>query len=185
MDNDNIEHSYLYKKIDSIEHRLESHVAKIEQRLDQLVTIMGSVATLQERETRNAGAIREIRLSIKESIDKFDKAIDRIHGRLDEVSKSVDAGMEIYSDNNKEIEKEIRRVDGEVSKWRERGLGLWVGISALIIALEVLGGIILTNVQEEYKVTKAQVINLAENQRKMEQELVKANAKLITLVPHP
>lgn len=183
MEKDNIEHSYLYKKIDSIEQRLENHVTKIEQRLDQLVSIMSAVATLQERETRNADAIKDIKMSIKDSFEKFDKAVERIHGRLDMINKSMDNDINTYVDASKDLEHQIKDVEAEVAKWKERGVGLWLGISALIVCIQIMGGYILKSVTEEYKVTKGIVLDLTEAQKKTEQELIKLNTKLVTIPP--
>jgi DNA repair exonuclease SbcCD ATPase subunit len=181
MADEEVEHTYLFKKIESIESRLESHVTKIEQRLDQLVNIMGAVATLQERETRNADSIREIKGSIKDSFDKFERAIERIHDRLDTINKNMDSNILAVSESKNILETEIKRVDSEVSKWKDRGVGLWLGISALIICLQILGGYILQSTVEDYKQTKARVEEINKKEIELENTLGKINATLLVI----
>lgn len=184
------EHTYLYKKIESIESRLESHVTKIEQRLDQLVNIMGAVATLQERETRNADSIREIKGSIKDSFDKFERAIERIHERLDNINKNMDNNILLVSEAKGALETEITRVDSEISKWKDRGIGLWLGITALIVCLQVLGGYILQSTIEDYRANKIRVEEISRKQIEMENQISKLNSSVLTIqntlhIPHP
>ena len=173
-----IEHTYLYKKIDSIEHRLESHVTKIEQRLDQLVHIMGAVAALQERETRNADAIKDIRSSIKESFERFEKAVERLHGRLDSINKSIDHEASIRVDTERNLEVQIKTVNGELSKWRDRGIGLWLGLSLLVFVVQGFGGFMLKSVNEEYLVTKAQIVEVSKRQVELSHDISKLNAQV-------
>lgn len=173
-----IEHTYLYKKIDSIEHRLESHVTKIEQRLDQLVHIMGAVASLQERETRNADAIKDIRLSIKDSFERFEKAIERLHGRLDSINKSIDQEAISRADTERTLDVQIKSVSGEVSKWRDRGIGLWLGLSLLVFVLQGFGGYMLKSVNEEYLITKAQIVEISKRQVELSHDVSKINSHI-------
>lgn len=185
MAEDNIEHGYLYKKIDSIEHRLESHVTKIEQRLDQLVHIMGAVASLQERETRNADSIKEIKSSLRDSFDKFEKAVERIHGRLDMINQSMDADVSTQASSSKQLEQKIEGVSNEVVKWRERAVGLWVGIGFLVVVVQVLGGFVLNSFNEEYKVTKSQVVEISKKQAEDHQEILLIKKNHFSSVPGP
>ena len=183
MVEEDIEHNYLYKKIESIEHRLESHVTKIEQRLDQLVHIMGAVASLQERETRNADSIKELRNSLKDSFDKFDRAVERIHGRLDSINKSMDTDLMKHSEYRTDLDTKINTVNNEVSKWRERGFGLWVGVSLLVLTLQILGGYIIKSTADDYKVTKNQVVEISKIQINHGQELIKLNRAVAPPTP--
>ncbi len=172
--NDTItEHGYLYKKIDAIEHRLETHVSKIEQRLDQLVHILNTVASLQEREVRNAESIKELKQNIKETLEKGEKVVSKLHDRIDEINKSIDIDADHQIKIIQTVEEHINKVNDEVVKWRERGVGLWVGITALIFCIQIMGGYILKSFDDNYKATNAQVLNISNRQLDLEQELLK------------
>lgn len=173
------EHSFLYKKIDSIETRLESHVTKIEQRLDQLVHIMSAVAALQERETRNADGIKEVKITLKDSFDSFQKAIERIHIRLDEVHEEQEKESDNCITRDKEVSTKVRSVETELAKWRDRGIGLWLGLSLLVFVIQGYGSMVLNSYMEEYKVTKATVVELSRKQ-----EIIYAEITSVKY-PHP
>ena len=173
------EHSFLYKKIDSIETRLESHVTKIEQRLDQLVHIMSAVAALQERETRNADGIKEVKTTLKDSFDSFQKAIERIHIRLDEVHEEQEKESDNCLTRDKEVSTKVRSVETELAKWRDRGIGLWLGLSLLVFVIQGYGSMVLNSYMEEYKVTKATVVELSRKQ-----EIIYAEITSVKY-PHP
>ena len=173
------ENSFLYKKIDSIENRLETHVTKIEQRLDQLVHIMSAVAALQERETRNADSIKDVKINLKDSFDAFQKAIERIHTRLDEVQEEQELESSKCVVRDKEVSGKVRSVESELAKWRDRGIGLWLGLSLLVFIVQGYGGMVINSYMEEFKVTKSVV---AEISRK--QEIIYAEITSVKY-PHP
>lgn len=179
MDEATPEHTYLYKKIDTIENRLESHVTKIEQKLEQLVSIFGAVAALQEREVRNSDTIKELKSSIKDSLLKTDRDIAKIHDRIDVINKIIEGGTVTQAISVKDIETHISKVNDEVVKWRERGIGLWVGITALIFSIQIMGGYILKSFDDAYKVTKTQVLDMSRRQLELEKEVAKANDVLL------
>lgn len=177
-----IEQNYLYKKIESIETRLESHVTKIEQRLDQLVHIMGAVAALQERETRNADNIKEVKSTLKESFERFEKAIDRLHHRLDDMDKSIDAETDECSVRNKSLKDKIDVVSSEVSKWKDRAFGLWLGLSFLVFISQGYGSLMLKSFSDEYNNTKAHVAEISKKQQETAQQVEILTSRLF---PHP
>jgi chromosome segregation ATPase len=172
------ESSYLYKKIDSIEHRLESHVTKIEQRLDQLVHIMSAVAALQERESRNADGIREVKTTLKESFERFQKALERIHRRLDELHSEQEKEIDACVTRDKELSTKVNEVQSEVSKWRDRGVGLWLGLSLLVFIIQGYGGMVLSSYMEEYKATKVAIVEMSKKQLETSKEVERLVAKL-------
>jgi Na+-transporting methylmalonyl-CoA/oxaloacetate decarboxylase gamma subunit len=172
------ESSYLYKKIDSIEHRLESHVTKIEQRLDQLVHIMSAVAALQERESRNADGIKEVKSTLKESFETFQKALERIHKRLDELHDEQEKEIDACVVRDKELNIKVSNVQTEVAKWRDRGVGLWLGLSLLVFVIQGYGGMVLSSYMEEYKATKIAIVEISKKQLETSQEVERLVAKL-------
>jgi tetrahydromethanopterin S-methyltransferase subunit G len=182
MGEENAEQNYLYKKIDSIESRLESHVTKIEQRLDQLVHIMGAVAALQERETRNADNIKEVKSSLKDSFERFEKAIERLHSRLDDMDKAMDSEVEECSVKNKYLGSKIDGVSSEVSKWKDRAFGLWLGLSFLVFVSQGYGSLALKSFTDEYASTKTQVVEIHKKQMETSQQLELLTSRIF---PHP
>ena len=178
-----VEHNYLYKKIDAIEHRVEVHISKIEQRLDQLVNILGSVSSLHDRENRNTESIVEIKANIKEALEKGEKAITKLHDRIDDINKSIEDDTICFNNTTSGIDRHVTEVNDEVVKWRERGIGLWVGVTALIFCIQIMGGYILKSFDEAYKVTKTQVLDMSRRQMEVEQELTKLNNALLNK-PH-
>lgn len=177
-----IEHGYLYDKIDSIEARLESHVTKIEQRLDQLVHIMSAVASLQERESRNAESIKEVKNTLKESFERFEKAIDRLHLRLDDINKAVDAEAVACDTKEKNLDGKIKVVSSEVSKWKDRAFGLWLGLSFLVFISQGYVGMAFKSFSEEYSNTKTQVVEITRKQTELSNTLDSLNLRVF---PHP
>jgi predicted nucleic acid-binding Zn-ribbon protein len=166
-----VEQQYLLKKIDSIETRLEGHVTKIEQRLDQIVHLMQAVAQLQEKESRNAESIKDVKLTLKESVDKFDRTISRIHDRLDKIDSDNEKERSDFTGSSVELGKEIKSVEVKVDKWMNRGIGLWIGISALVIVLQTIGGLVLTSFKDDYSSVKTQQNELSKRQNELEQDI--------------
>jgi uncharacterized phage infection (PIP) family protein YhgE len=155
------EQEYLLKKIDSIEQRFESHVTKIEQRLDQIVNLMQTVASLQEKESRNSENIKDLKNDLKETVDKFDRTVNRIHERLDrydqdnnreqdQVAQQINIKFNTLSDK-------ISAVDSKVDKWMNRGIGIWIGVSALVMVLQTIGALFISSMRDEYQLAKTQV----------------------------
>jgi DNA repair exonuclease SbcCD ATPase subunit len=164
------ESTYIYNKIESIESRLEGHVSKIEQRLDQLVHIMQAVAALQEKETRNADSIRELKVQLKESVDAFTKTVTRIHDRLDNMEAAQLREHHILEERDAELERNVKSVDDKIDKWINRAAGLWMGLSAIIIILQGIGGVFLSSFKEEYQITKVQINDISKRQTELEQD---------------
>jgi DNA repair exonuclease SbcCD ATPase subunit len=170
-----VEHEYLLRKIDSIETRLEGHVSKIEQRLDQIVHLMQAVAALQEKESRNADAIKEVKVQLKESVDSFNKTVSRVHERLDKLDEIAEKEHGVIEGKQKELDVKILAVDEKVSKWMNRGIGIWIGISALVVVLQTIGGIVLSSFKDEYNTTKTQMTEIGKRQNELEQDINRIN----------
>lgn len=183
MADDNREHTYLLSKIESIESRLDGHVVKIEQKLDQIVHIMQAVASLQEKESRNADSIKELKSTLKESVEKFDKTISRIHSRLDELETIAKTDKDTQAAKCSLSDAKIVAVDEKVSKWMNRGIGLWIGISALVIVLQTGGALFINSITNEYQATKTQMADIGKRQNEIEQDIVRINSTMRNLHP--
>ena len=169
------EPNYILHKIDSLEARVDSHISKIEQRLDQLVHLMQAVATLQEKESRNADSVIDMKKSVKESMDKFDKSVERIHTRLDKIDDDSEKDMGAMFEKNRSLEKSIAIVDEKVAKWMNRGIGIWIGISVLVVVLQTIGGFVLSSFKDEYITTKTQIVEMVKRQNELENDVSRIN----------
>lgn len=168
-----MENEFLIKKIDSIETRLESHVSKIEQRLDQIVHIMQAVAALQEKESRNSDSIKELKEMLKVSVDKFDRSVTRIHERLDAFDDIHDNHDTKYAAKFQTLDEKINKTSEEVSKWMNRGIGIWLAISAVVIIIQSIGGFVLSSFKDDYQATKTQISEMTRRQNEIEQDITR------------
>jgi peptidoglycan hydrolase CwlO-like protein len=150
------ENDYLIRKIDSIESKLDSYVVKIEQKLDQIVHIMQAVASLQEKESRNADSIRELKTDMKETVEKFNQTVVRIHERLDKLDELFDQERDHLAGKSALLDGKINQVDEKVSKWMNRGIGIWLAASLFIVILQSVGGLIIRNTMDDFHQLKAQ-----------------------------
>lgn len=176
------ETSYLLKKVEGLEMRFENHISKIDTKLDQLFRILESVATIQEREQRNSDDIREVKQIMRDTLDKFDNTIRRIHDSLD---KKDFARQEEQKDLNKKIltiESELESmievvdskviiVDKKVAAWLNRGVGLWTGLSILVLVFQVIGGFFVSSIRDDYKSIKSQVADINRKQIEVEYKI--------------
>lgn len=165
--------SFMLHKINNIESRLESHVTKIEQKLDQLVVLMQSVSALQEKESRNAAAIVEAKENLKDSIDRFDKSVERIHIRLDKIDDESEKDMNLMFTQVRTLDEKINSVDEKTNKWMNRGIGLWIGVSGLVVVLQAAGGFILSSFKDEYNSTKTQMAEIIKRQNELDQDIAR------------
>lgn len=176
-----MENEFLLKKIDSIETRLEAHVSKIEQRLDQIVHIMQAVASLQEKESRNSDSIKESKEALKISVDKFDKSVSRIHERLDSFDVIHNDHTNKFQAKFDTLDTKIQTTSEEVSKWMNRGIGIWLSISAVIIILQSIGGFVLSSFKDDYQATKTQLSDMTRRQHEIEQDIARLRSAVTLL----
>lgn len=170
---------YLLKKVESIESRLENHVVKIELKLDQIVDIMRQVAALQEKETRNASDIQELKVDLKSSITDFRDAILRVHDRLDrndqhhsdleqtfniKVNQAEKTGADICD----KVKEKITNTDNKVESWINRGIGAWVVGSFMLIIIQGVGAWIVKETIADFKHSQAQILDLQQTSKAIE-----------------
>lgn len=163
------ESSFLIRKVESIETRLENHVTKIELKLDQIVEIMREVATLQEKESRNAEDILEVKSSLKEVVEGFNRTIERVHARLDTIdnkhdeierdfSKRVDEVKKAKEESCSIVDSKIRKTDEKVNTWLNRGIGAWIAASILLLVIQGIGGIVIKSIQEDFQSMQVKIM---------------------------
>ena len=81
---------------------------------------MRMVATLQEKETHNSDNIVQVRNALKDSVDGFNKTIERIHVRLDEIEKT-----------HKTTDDIVKNTETRNKTIMAAALVLWTGISGV------------------------------------------------------
>jgi hypothetical protein len=87
----------LNSRIEKTESDFVGHLQKVEDRLDQIVDLTKTVAVLQQHSSHNTDQITEMRNSMRESGQKMDVSISRIHTRLDEISNAQRDRMELHT----------------------------------------------------------------------------------------
>lgn len=91
----------LNDRVDKTERDFVGHLQKVEDRLDQLVDLTKTVAVLQQNTVNQTDQINELRVQFRETVQKIDTSISRIHNRLDELNTNQRDKIEIVS---KELE---------------------------------------------------------------------------------
>ena len=163
-------------KVDLLEIRLENYVSKIDQRLDQIVTLMQAVAALQEKEARNSDAIKELKDGIKESVDKFEKTVDRIHVRLAHIIEEQEREKDALFDQIRSANSKTSEVNEKVDKWVNRGIGLWSGISIFVVVVQSVGGYMLSEFKKEFDQQKVQITEVTKRQNDLENDISRINS---------
>lgn len=184
---------FLLKKIGDVETKLENHILKIEQRLDTIVSIMQQVTMLQERESRNSDDIKELKETLKDTIGAFNNTVQRVHVRLDEIEHARANYAREYDMGVKDVESKImskldtfkketdtthqilnsntQEIDMKVSRWMNRGIGIWTAASIFVVILQALGGFLLSNLKDDYQGMKSQVGAIERRLNEMDQTL--------------
>lgn len=145
----------LVTRMSSLEDRLEEHSQKLEDRLDRIVDLMQRVSSLQEKESTNSSAINELKKGIHEIVADNRSSIERIHQKLDIIVTDYKSSETRFKQKCDDIEDDLKdkigMVKAEQEKWKNRGIGTWVGASLLWILIQTIGGIVLYAGLEEIK----------------------------------
>lgn len=124
------------KRLEKTEADFVGHLQKVEDRLDQLVDLTKTVAVLQQQNAQHNDTITELRTQMRESTDKFQTSLARLHTRMDEIQNHQRDKMELLAKEMaidvKANEIAIYAVDKELKTWLNRGWGAWV-IFALVV----------------------------------------------------
>lgn len=162
-------------RLERTESDFVSHLQKVEDRLDQLVDLTKTVAVLQQQNTQHNDALGELRTAMRETTDKFQTSLTRLHHRIDEIQSHQRDKMDLH---NKETALAIKaneiatsNVDKELKTWLNRGVGAWAIFAVIIGAAHTFGFRWLDSIDRE----KAQMVQTLEtvskNQALMEQRL--------------
>lgn len=136
-------HRLLTDAINTLGNRIErtetdflAHLQKVESKLDQIVDLTKTVAVLQNQTSQQTDQITEVRAQLRESSQKFDNSISRIHTRLDEIVTHQRDKLEL---NTKEFDIKFESLkaksdttDKELKQWLNRGWGAWAILVAVI-----------------------------------------------------
>lgn len=165
----------LTRRLEKTESDFVGHLQKVEDRLDQLVDLTKTVAVLQQQNAQHNDALGELRAAMRETTDKFQISMTRLHTRIDEIQNHQRDKLELHSKETalaiKTNEISIGNVDKELKTWLNRGVGAWVIFAVVIGAAQTIGFRWLDAVERD----KAQMVQtmdiVSKNQALMEQRL--------------
>lgn len=178
-------------KINNLESRFEKHAASMETKMTEMVRLMTTVATLQERDTRHEDNILEMRKFHDSMQISFKDSIERVHARLDSIDQSQAQRYVVWradmDKNRAELENLVWRekehshnelhktstklgdLSETVKEYINKAKGVWIaGILGLSL-IQFIGGYVINMIREDYKTyqTTVQEINtrLSENEK--------------------
>lgn len=165
----------LTRRLEKTESDFVGHLQKVEDRLDQLVDLTKTVAVLQQQNAQHNDALGELRTAMRETTDKFQTSMARLHTRIDEIQTHQHDKMELHSKETalaiKTNEIATSNVDKELKTWLNRGVGAWVIFAVIIGAAQTFGFRWLDSIDRE-KVQMVQTLEaVSKNQALMEQRL--------------
>jgi len=162
---------HVTKQIVNLENRLDSNNQKVEQKLDQLVHLMQVVASLQERQHSTDNHISEMKSQLKATIDKFEKSVERLHDRFDKNDDRLDKDLAAHFDKARELNEKINQTNNTIDKWTNRGIGLWAGMSALVVIIQTVGGFFLNDFIDKSKAQDSRMEQLQKRQNDFEVDM--------------
>lgn len=119
----------LSKRVEKTETDFLGHLQRVEDRLDQLVDLTKTVAVLQQQNAQYNDSLIELRTSLRDTTEKFQNSLSRLHARIDELQIIQRDKLETYSKETaislKTNEGKIHNVDKELQMWLNRGFGAW------------------------------------------------------------
>lgn len=125
------------KRLEKTESNFGGALQRVEDRLDQLVDLTKTVAVLQQQNAQHNDTITELRTQLRDSTEKFQTSLSRLHTRMDEIQNHQRDRMELLAKEMaidvKSNELAIHAVDKELKTWLNRGWGAWF-IVALVMA---------------------------------------------------
>lgn len=173
-------------QLDRFDKRYTSHLEKIESKLDRIVELTTSVATLQEKTVTHQNELTELKSAIKLLSSNTDDSFRRMHSRVDEAIKIMAETDARFDDKLEDLEKschserkvvdhKVHEVHAELKKYIHIGIGMWIAASLLVTFIQWLGMSYIDNIRNESSGQKAAVIELQKkfhehNQKQLLQE---------------
>lgn len=146
------------KQIDRIDKKYTTSLDKIDLKIDRLVDVNQTVATLQERSVRQTEELHDLRTIVRANKDVTDEASKRIHMRIDDLQKDM-------SKYDGRIEDKINSVNSEMKKYIHVGVGLWIAASIFITALQWIGFEYVKAFREDFNGMKTSITTLGNSVR--------------------
>lgn len=164
-------YSFLLKRIESVENKL-----------DQLVDLLQSVTTLNEKIAHNEEQIRELKVRDREITHQVEVLEGRIHNAVDKQvgelnnSKEYSANLLKQHENEAKVEfikikESIAENKAEVQKWINRATGAWVILGGCLMLLQAFGGYIINNINKEHEELLKEVKEIRVHDREVERRL--------------
>ena len=165
----------LTRRLEKTESDFVGHLQKVEDRLDQLVDLTKTVAVLQQQNAQHNDALGELRSTLRETTEKFQTSMTRLHTRIDELQNHQRDKLELHGKETalaiKTNEIATSNVDKELKTWLNRGVGAWAIFAVIIGAAQTFGFRWLDSIDRD-KVQMVQALEaVVKNQALMEQRL--------------
>lgn len=140
----------LLSRLEKNENAQLQHTQNIERRLEQLVELMQTVAQLQSTIAGQNEDLVEVRQSVKELDQRTDKAVTRLHDRIDEQQKlfsgelkrSLDHMSTSFDKITASVSKLSEKADAHEKDWKQwfnRGWGVFVAVSLVVGFAQAVG----------------------------------------------
>lgn len=133
----------LTRRLEKTETDFVGHLQKVEDRLDQLVDLTKTVAVLQQQNAQHNDTLAELRVSFRDTTDKFQTSFSRLHARIDEIQNHQRDKLELHGKETalqiKTTEIAVNNIDKELKTWLNRGLGAWAIFVVVIGIANTIG----------------------------------------------
>ena len=148
------------------------HLQKVEDRLDQIVDLTKTVALLQQATSQQTDTISEVRMQLRESSNKFDTSIARIHTRLDEISTHQRDKIELVTKEHdikvEAVKVKAENTDKELKAWLNRGWGAWAIMLLVLAAVQTGFYRWIDGIEKEKQASVITIQSLAQSRDKIE-----------------
>ena len=148
------------QRVESLEHRFDDNINKINNRLDQIIDLMTKVTQLQEREVKNSEYISELKVNVREVNDSIKDWNHRIHDRMDRHFTEVQTLEDGLNVKIRDVESQNRLTREEFNKWFNRGIGAWTVASLLVIIVQSAGAYVIDGIIENNKMISQKIERL-------------------------
>lgn len=165
----------LTRRLEKTESDFVGHLQKVEDRLDQLVDLTKTVAVLQQQNAQHNDALGELRTAMRETTEKFQTSMSRLHTRIDEIQNHQRDKLELHGKETalslKTNEIAINNVDKELKTWLNRGVGAWAIFVVIVGVAQTFGFRWLDSIDRDKQQMVQTLDTVSKNQGLMEQRL--------------
>ena len=154
---------FFLAQLDKIDDKNKMHLDKIEAKLDKLVEMTSSVATLQERSAQQNAEINDLR----GAADRNKQAIDQ---GLVEIARKVDTEVKALKLITEHTTEKMHDVDNSAKKYIHIGTGLGIAAGMFLSVIQFFGYEYAKSVKDDYTQVKARVELISNELREIERK---------------